>query len=277
MLEIIQKLIAEAPLVTAFAFVGIVIWISNQLGRHVFRGHVAGSAIAVRSQGSPWPIGRHCQREDEGACRRRAFCRPCVHGRSDDAGFHHRRDCDEVQVGQAEKAGWLGVIALLLGTVLPFIVGVSVAYAFGYTDAVTLTTIGAGAVTYIVGPVTGAAIGASSGIIALSIATGVLKAILVMVFTPPLAGFMRSRTTRRPPWFWRACRNRERRERGACSDGPAAGSLWSAGGDLPYRPWLPDGSLRSLPYRQSPIGPKIPRTDRSNRRHARLEQSSTQP
>ncbi len=50
----------------------------------------------------------------------------------------------EVQVDEAKKAGWLEVIALLLGTILPFIVGVSVAYAFGYTDAVTLTTIGAG-------------------------------------------------------------------------------------------------------------------------------------
>ena len=44
--------------------------------------------------------------------------------------------------------------------------------------------IGAGAVTYIVGPVTGAALGASSDVMALSIATGLIKAILVMVFTP---------------------------------------------------------------------------------------------
>jgi hypothetical protein len=47
MLEFIQKLIAANPLVTAFAFIGIVIWISNWLARHVFHGHVASSAIAV--------------------------------------------------------------------------------------------------------------------------------------------------------------------------------------------------------------------------------------
>src|SRR6185437_444343 len=63
----------------------------------------------------------------------------------------------------------IGVVSLLLGTVLPFIVGATMAYAFGYTDPVSMTTIGAGAVTYIVGPVTGAAIGASSDVIALSI------------------------------------------------------------------------------------------------------------
>ena len=90
----------------------------------------------------------------------------------------------EVQVTEARKAGLIGAVSLLLGTVLPFIVGACVAYAFGYTDAVSVTTIGAGAVTYIVGPVTGAALGASSDVMALSIATGLVKAILVMVGTP---------------------------------------------------------------------------------------------
>jgi len=62
-----------------------------------------------------------------------------------------------------------------------------VAYALGYTDAVSMTTIGAGAATYIVGPVTGTAIGASSEVVALSIAAGVVKAMLVMVGTPFVA------------------------------------------------------------------------------------------
>src|SRR4029079_15174044 len=48
----------------------------------------------------------------------------------------------------------------------------------------------AGAITYIVGPVTGAALGASSPVIALSIATGVLKAVLVMIGTPCVAGLI---------------------------------------------------------------------------------------
>ena len=41
--------------------------------------------------------------------------------------------------------------------------------------------------TYIVGPVTGAALGADSTVMALSIATGVTKAVLVMVGTPLVA------------------------------------------------------------------------------------------
>jgi malonate transporter MadM subunit len=68
-----------------------------------------------------------------------------------------------------------------------FVVGALVALAFGYRDAISITTIGAGAVTYIVGPVTGAAIGASSEVLALSVAAGVVKAVVVMVATPLVA------------------------------------------------------------------------------------------
>jgi len=102
----------------------------------------------------------------------------------------------EVQPREARKAGLIGAVALLLGTVLPFIVGAAIAWSFGYKDAVSMATIGAGAVTYIVGPVTGAAIGASSDVMALSIATGLIKAIIVMVSTPVLARFLRLKTPR---------------------------------------------------------------------------------
>jgi len=102
----------------------------------------------------------------------------------------------EVNVTEARKAGLIGIVSLFLGTLIPFIFGASVAYSMGYTSAIDMTTIGAGAVTYIVGPVTGAAIGASSDVMALSIATGVVKAIMVMVFTPVLAKFMGLTTPR---------------------------------------------------------------------------------
>ncbi len=61
---------------------------------------------------------------------------------------------------------------------------------FGYTDPVDITTIGAGTVTFLVGPVTGTALGASSEIMALSIAAGLVKSILVMVATPLMAPYV---------------------------------------------------------------------------------------
>ena len=94
---------------------------------------------------------------------------------------------DGITVAEARKAGMVGAVSIVIGIVLPFVVGAAVAWSFGYSDAVSMTTIGAGAVTYIVGPVTGAALGASSDVMALSIGTGVLKAVLVMVATPMIA------------------------------------------------------------------------------------------
>jgi len=191
MLEIIQKIIAANPLVTAFAFIGLVIWISHRLARHVFHGHVASSAIAVLVGLALAYWGGGVSGKAKGLADIAPFAGLALMGGAMMRDFTIVATASEVHVDEAKKAGWLGVIALLLGTILPFIVGVCVAYSFGYRDAVTLTTIGAGAVTYIVGPVTGAAIGAPSEIIALSIAAGVLKAILIMIFTPPLRGFMR--------------------------------------------------------------------------------------
>ncbi|MEY3130925.1 MAG: malonate transporter, MadM subunit, partial [Verrucomicrobiota bacterium] len=92
-----------------------------------------------------------------------------------------------VKLEEFAKSGFIGAVSLLAGLFTSFLVGGLIAYAFGYRDAVSITTIGAGAATYIVGPVTGAALGASSEVIALSIAAGLVKAILVMVLTPFLA------------------------------------------------------------------------------------------
>ncbi len=76
---------------------------------------------------------------------------------------------------------------MVIGVVLSFVVGAAVAVAFGFTDPIAVTTIGAGAATYIVGPVTGTALGASSDVVALSVAAGLTKSILVMIGTPLVA------------------------------------------------------------------------------------------
>ena len=86
-----------------------------------------------------------------------------------------------------KKAGVVGAISIVLGVVVSFVVGAAVALAFGYSDAISMTTIGAGAATYIVGPVTGTALGAGSDVIALSVAAGLVKSVLVMIGTPMVA------------------------------------------------------------------------------------------
>ncbi|MBU6303081.1 MAG: malonate transporter subunit MadM [Verrucomicrobia bacterium] len=85
------------------------------------------------------------------------------------------------------KSGFIGMLSLFTGLLVSFVAGGAVAVAFGYRDPVSITTLGAGAATYIVGPVTGTALHADSEVIALSIAAGLVKAIAVMIATPLLA------------------------------------------------------------------------------------------
>ncbi len=92
-----------------------------------------------------------------------------------------------VEPKNLKRAGLPGIISLFVGIFLSFIVGVIVALLFGYKDPRELTTIGAGAVTFIVGPVTGDALGVSSQVIAVSVAAGVVKSVLTMIITPLLA------------------------------------------------------------------------------------------
>jgi malonate transporter MadM subunit len=190
-MELLYKAIAENQLVAAFATVGILLWVSGYLSRHIFRGRIQGSAIAILGGLALAYWGGVLTGKTKGLSDVTSFAGLALLGGTMMRDFCIVATASEVRLSEARKAGWLGLLALVLGTVLPFVVGVGVARAYGYTDPVALTTIGAGAVTYIVGPVTGAAIGASSDVMALSIATGVIKAILVMVFTPFLARFMR--------------------------------------------------------------------------------------
>jgi len=90
-------------------------------------------------------------------------------------------------LSELKKTGLAGILSLLIGVTVTFFIGGLIGYALGYTDAKSFTTIGAGACTYIVGPITGAAIGASSELIAISIAAGVIKTIFVTVITPIVA------------------------------------------------------------------------------------------
>ncbi len=194
--EIILKTAKDNGLVTAFAVVGLIMLVSGVISRKLTFGRVHGSAIAILiGLGLAYYGGKQTGGQ-KGLADLALFSGIGLMGGNMLRDFAIVATAFEVQVTEAKRAGWIGAIALLLGTILPFIVGACVASAFGYTDAVSMTTIGAGAVTYIVGPVTGAAIGASSDVMALSIATGVVKAIIVMVATPMAAKFLRLKTPR---------------------------------------------------------------------------------
>ena len=196
MWNLIENAARDNGLVTAFAVVGLVVLASGFVSRRLTFGRVHGSAIAILIGLALAYVGGKTTGGSNGLADLSLFAGIGLMGGNMLRDFAIVATAFEVQATEAKRAGWIGGVALLLGTVLPFIVGASAAWAFGYTDAVSMTTIGAGAITYIVGPVTGTAIGADSDVMALSIATGVVKAILVMVATPMMAKFLRLKTPR---------------------------------------------------------------------------------
>ena len=196
MFEVIKHDLIDNGLITAFALVGGLVWLCELISRRATLGRIYGSALAIVIGLVLAYWGGAVTGGKRGLADIPLFTGLGLMGGTMFRDFTIVATAFEVDVTQARKAGWLGFFSLFLGTIVPFILGVGIARLFGYTDPVALTTIGAGAVTYIVGPVTGAAIGASSDIMALSIATGVVKAILVMVLTPVCAGLMKLDTPR---------------------------------------------------------------------------------
>jgi malonate transporter MadM subunit len=183
MLHMIEHVFTEQSLVAAFAVIGAVMWLSLA----VSAGRVHGSAIAIVIGLALAYAGGLMTGGQKGLADVPVFAGIGLMGGAMLRDFAIVATAFEVDVVEARKAGLLGVLSLGLGTILPFVFGVMVALAFGYSDAISVTTIGAGAITYIVGPVTGAALGADSTVMALSIATGVLKAVIIMVGTPLVA------------------------------------------------------------------------------------------
>lgn len=187
-MTVITHALAANGLLTAFAFVGILMWVSNAISRRLTFGRIHGSAIGILIGLALALWAGIVTGGQKGVADLSVLAGVGLMGGSMLRDFAIVATAFEVDVAHVRRAGVIGIIAIGLGTLLPFLVGVGAALAFGYRDAVSLTTIGAGAITYIVGPVTGAALGASSAVMALSIATGVLKAMLVMIGTPLVAG-----------------------------------------------------------------------------------------
>ena len=185
--EAIQGVLSKYSLITAFAVVGGMVWLSYILSAKLTRGRLHGSAIAILLGLVLAYIGGALTEGKKGIADISMFAGVGLMGGAVFRDLAIVATAFGVRMEEFRRAGLGGAIALMAGVVVSFIVGALVAYVFGYRDAVSLTTIGGGAATYIVGPVTGGAIGASSEVMALSVAAGLVKSILVMTLTPFVA------------------------------------------------------------------------------------------
>lgn len=181
------EVITKNSLLTAFVFVSVVIWFSYFLSAKLTRGHLHGSAVAITiGLVLAWAGGAVTGGEN-GLADFPLLAGVGILGGAMFRDFAIVATAFGARLEDLRKAGLVGATSVVIGVVLSFVIGAAVAIGFGYTDPVAISTIGAGAATYIVGPVTGAALGASTEIIALSVGAGLVKSILVMIGTPLVA------------------------------------------------------------------------------------------
>lgn len=186
----ISEVLIKNGLLFAFSFVGATMWLSYWLSKKLTNGRIHGSAVAILAGLVLAYIGGVTTGGGKGLADVPLFAGIGLMGGAMLRDFAIVATAFGVDFSEIRKAGLSGVVALLAGVIVSFVIGAVIAYAFGYTDAVSMTTIGAGAATYIVGPVTGTALGASSDVIALSVAAGLIKSVMVMIGTPFVARYI---------------------------------------------------------------------------------------
>ena len=189
-MEYITTLLSKNGLIFAFLITGLIIFIADFLSKRLTNKKIPGSAIAIFLGLVIAYFGGIITGGNKGIADIKAFSGFEVMGGAMFRDFAIVSTAMGVSFSVVKKTGLAGIVSLFIGVVLTFLCGAIIAISLGYTDAKSITTIGAGACTFVVGPVTGAAVGASSDVIAISIATGLVKSILVTIGTPLIARYI---------------------------------------------------------------------------------------
>lgn len=179
--------LSSGGIVTALLFSGVIILISEFISKKLTKGRIHPSAIAIFFGLVLAYVGGVIAGGEKGLGDVAAFSGLGILGGSALRDFTIIASSYGASINEVKKCGWACPISLIAGVVSAFFIGAAVAVGFGYTDAVSITTIAAGAVTFVVGPITGTALGAASEVLALSVTVGLVKTVFIMIATPLLA------------------------------------------------------------------------------------------
>ena len=182
LMAMLTKVLTKNGLIFAFVLIGLTNLVAYKLAG-LTKGRIHGSAVAIFFGLVLAYIGHGAK----GSASIPMFAGIGMMGGAMFRDFAIVSTAFGADLREIKKVGAVGVLSLVFGLITSWIAGVAIAYMFGYRSPVDLCTIGAGVATFVVGPVTGAALGASSEVIAISIAAGVVKSVLVMIMTPFVA------------------------------------------------------------------------------------------
>lgn len=181
-MNLIQKVISANDFIFAFLTVGTIMYASYWLSKKFTNKKIPGAAIAIVAGLVLAFFGGKKRIADVPL-----FSGMALLGGAMMRDFSVVATAMGANYSEIKRAGLAGIISLLIGVFVAFFVGGTIGYVMGYRSVLDFTTIGAGACSFIVGPITGSAIGAGSDIIAISIAIGVVKSIMITIGTPIIA------------------------------------------------------------------------------------------
>jgi malonate transporter MadM subunit len=190
-MNIVSNLLIKNGLILAFLVTGLIMYVASIVSEKLCNKKIPGSAIAIMAGLVIAYVGGRITGGKNGIADVKIFSGFGILGGAMFRDFTIVSTAMGANFQEIKKTGAIGIISLIAGVVISFVVGAIVAIGVGYQDAKSITTIGAGACTFLVGPITGGAIGASSDVIVISIAAGVVKSILVTIGTPLVAKMIR--------------------------------------------------------------------------------------
>ena len=186
-MDYISNLFIKNGFIVALLITGLLMYISYWISGKLMKKKIPGSAIAILSGLILAYFGGSITGGKNGIADINILSGFSILGGAMFRDFAIVSTAFGANFTEIKKSGLAGILSLLLGIVVSFAAGAIIALTMGYNDPKSITTIGAGACTFIVGPITGGAIGASSEVITISIAAGVIKSILVTIGTPVIA------------------------------------------------------------------------------------------
>ena len=151
MIEILINTLIDNSIITAFLFVGVVTYLSYWISKNLTAGIIHGSAIAITLGLILAYAGGLYEGGTRGLADIPIFAGVGILGGAMFRDFAIVATAFGVDLKNLKEAGMIGALSIVLGVILSFFIGAIVAVLFGYTDPVSITTIGAGAATYIVG------------------------------------------------------------------------------------------------------------------------------
>lgn len=143
-MDLIIQTLTKNGLVTALAVTGLVMFFSQILSKYLTRGKLQSSAIAITLGLIAAYFAGLYTNGSKGISDIEIFSGFALLGGAMLRDLAISSTAFEVDVKEIKSAGTIGMIALILGCVIPFVVGAGVAWTLGYKDAVSMTTIGAG-------------------------------------------------------------------------------------------------------------------------------------